>query len=139
MNDLLNYLDSAVNALNVATCNENLPVVMNINFNARLFDNFVDNLAARADNFANFIDGNFHSADAWSIRRQIGRRFADNFKHLAQNKTSAAFSLRECIAQNFSRNARDFNIHLNRRDAFGSARDFEVHIAERVFHTLNIG
>ena len=45
----------------------------------------------------------------------------------------------KCVGQNFTRNARNFDVHLNRGDAFGRAGNFKVHVAERVFHALNVG
>ena len=37
------------------------------------------------------------------------------------------------------RDARDFDVHLNRGDPVDRSGDFEVHLAQRVFQTLDVG
>ena len=136
--NIFDYLDCAVNSVDIRRCDENISILVNINFNARFFNNFVDNLPACTNNFADFINVNFHCADTRSIRRKIRCRFAYHFKHFSENERTSAFCLCESVTQNFASDSRNFNIHLNGRHAFGRSRDFEIHIAECIFHSLNI-
>ena len=45
----------------------------------------------------------------------------------------------QCSQQDISGNAMDFDIHLNGIDALCRTCDLEVHIAQSIFHALNIG
>ena len=42
------------------------------------------------------------------------------------------------FAHDLGRDALDLDVHLDRGDTFRGARDLEVHVAERVFHALDV-
>ena len=47
--------------------------------------------------------------------------------------------LRERVAQDVERHARDLDVHLQGGDALGGAGDLEVHVAEVVLHARDVG
>ncbi|MPM72084.1 hypothetical protein SDC9_119057 [bioreactor metagenome] len=48
-------------------------------------------------------------------------------------------SLAQCLAHDLSSDALDLDVHLQGGDALGGTGNFEVHIAQMIFCTLNIG
>ena len=56
VNNLFDNFNRAVNAFDALARDENLSVFVNVDFDAGFFDDFVDDLAARADNFADFVN-----------------------------------------------------------------------------------
>ena len=52
---------------------------------------------------------------------------------------TAAFSLCQCLLEDFLVDTVNFNIHLDGGNAIFSTGNFKVHIAESIFKTLNIG
>ena len=59
--------------------------------------------------------------------------------HLAKDVQTALACLFQSFAHEFRRNAADLDIHLEGCDTFGSTRHLEVHIAEVVFRTGDVG
>ena len=47
--------------------------------------------------------------------------------------------LRQRLFQNRRRNALQFQVELQGGDAHARARDFEIHVAQSVFHAENVG
>ena len=112
--------------------------IFDVDFSARFFRNLLDYFAARPDDVANLIGIDLHGNDARRIRRQLLPRFADDLEHLAHDVDAAFVSLLQSLGQDFAAEAFDLNIHLDSRNALHRTGDLEVHIAESVFHALNI-
>ena len=118
---------------------EDRAVLLDINLRIRIVDDLFDHLAARPNDVADLVDVNVHGRDPRRIRREIRRRFSDALQHFPHDEGAAALRLFKRRGENFPGNPGNFDIHLNRRNALLCPGDFEIHIAEGVFHTLNIG
>src|SRR3546814_10580732 len=66
------------------------------------------------------------------MRRQFAANLAERLVHLAQDVREAVLGLRQRLFEDFLRDAGDLDVHLHRGDAFGRARDLEIHVAEVV-------
>jgi len=78
----------------VGAANEYHAVVLDIDRDAGRGDNFIDDLAAGTDHFADPVDRNIEGRDARRVWRQIRTRFIDRLIHYVQNLQSGfmAFS-----------------------------------------------
>ena len=113
-------------------------VIFNGDFRTGLFLDLVDHLALRADDLADLVDRNGGGDDARSIRAHLGRTvdaLVDDF----ENGGAGFLGLLQSGGKNVCRNAVELGVKLQGGDEFGSACDLEVHIAECVFGTENIG
>ena len=110
-----------------------LTVFFDVDFNARFFDDLVDDFALFTDDVADLINGDSEGNDLGRIGRKLGRNFGHAFEHFAQNEFSAFVSLIYRRVHNLFGNALDFYIHLDSGDTVFSSRDLKVHIAEEVF------
>ena len=66
-------------------------------------------------------------------------RRVDRLAHLAEDEQPALARLRERVAQDLERDARDLDVHLERGDAVLRAGDLEVHVAEVVLDAGDVG
>ena len=113
-------------------------VIVDVNFGTGQFHNLADNLAARADHFADFI--------GWNLQRfDLGRVFAkalrgrQRFVHFTQDMQAAIAGLSQSLGHNLGRDACDLDVHLHRGDAVGGACNLEIHIAKVIFVAQDIG
>ena len=81
------------------------------------------------------LDGN----NAWGMRLQIGARFGQHFQHFAQNEQAGFMCLRQGFFHHIGAQTADFDVHLQGGDAFFRTGDLEIHIAQVVFCTLDVG
>ena len=75
-------------------------------------------------------------------RRGVAQLFAgrgDFCEHGLQNEVAASLGLLQRTAENLGGQALGLVVHLKCGDAFLGARDLEVHVAQEVFHTLDVG
>ena len=111
---------------------------MDVDVNSCLVDDFTNDLAAAADDVANLVHVNSDRLHARRVRREFFRRLINAFQHLAKDKCAPLLRLCQSGGENIPRDARDLDIHLNRRNALCRSRNLKVHIAECVFHALYI-
>ncbi|CCK04988.1 Spidroin 1 [Cronobacter sakazakii 701] len=71
--------------------------------------------------------------------RDIATRCVDSLFHHAKNVQTRTFSLIQRHLHDLFSDAFDFDIHLQRSDTFTGTGYFEVHVAQVVFITQNIG
>ena len=115
-------------------------IVLDIDLNAGLLDDLVDYLALLADYIADLlrIDGDLN--DLRSILADGLSRLGDNRRHnFIQNVESCLSRLSDCLLDDRAGQTVDLDIHLDGSDTLVSAAYLEVHIAEEVFQTLDIG
>ena len=138
-NNTHNPLESGIAFLFLHGSDFDNTVIGDINFGMSLFDNLADNLAAGADDLADLVNRNLNRDNA---RRFVGNMrpgFGNSLGHFAQNMNTAFVSLRQSGLHNLFGNGRNFDIHLQSGNAVFGTGNFEVHIAEMVFITQNIG
>ena len=64
---------------------------------------------------------------------------AERLAHFAQDVQTPALRLIERNAHDLFGDAGDLDVHLQGRDAVFGARDLEVHVAQVIFVTQNVG
>ena len=75
-------------------------------------------------------------------RRGVAQLFAgrgDFCEHGLQNEVAASLGLLQRATENLGGQALGLVVHLKCGDAFLGARDLEVHVAQEVFQTLDVG
>ena len=112
--------------------------IIDVDLSTCFFGNLFDHLAARPDDVADLIRLDVHGDDARSIRRELLSRFVDDLQHLAHDMHPAFMSLFQSLGQDFAAKAFDLDIHLDSRDTFHRTGDFKVHVAQSIFHALDI-
>ena len=110
-----------------------------VDLHAGLFLDCADLFATRTDDDTDLAAFDFHRLDARCMRGHLLFGFWADGKHGAQNVCSALFCLRESFLHDLDRDAFDFDVHLERGEAFGVSSDLKVHIAERIFCTEDVG
>ena len=98
-----------------------------------------DGLTAGADDGANFVHRNADDDHVRRMRLQVRARLGNDFPHLAKDEQAGFPRLRQGLAHDFFGDARDLDVHLQGGNALFGARDFEIHVAEVVFHALDVG
>ena len=114
-------------------------VVFDVDLDARLFDDLVDDLAAAADDLADLVGIDGEGDDLGRVFRQLCAGFGQHFEHLVEDELPALVRLGDGAAEDVFGNALDLDIHLDGGDALFGAGDLEVHVAQEVFEALDIG
>ena len=104
-------------------------VFLNLNGSAGFFLDAADNLAARANHFANLVNGNVDGLDTRSSIAQLLARRSDLVQHGSQNKCTALFCLRKRTTEDFRGQALSLVIHLKCGNTFFGTAYLEVHVA----------
>ena len=106
---------------------------------ACLFNNTPDNLAAGADDVPNPVRFYLHGKYTWRVGRQVVSRLLDCRFHDIEYLHDPFLSLNNGPGHGVLCNALDLNIHLNSGNSFSCPGNLEIHIAEVVFITQDIG
>ena len=136
--DLVDDLLGLLSAIAALGGDEHGTVILDGDLGAGLFLDLVDHLALRADDLADLVDRNGSGDDARSVRAHLGRA-VDALVDDLENGGAGFLGLLQSGCQNVGRNAVKLGVELQRGDEFGGAGDLEVHVAEGVFGTEDIG
>ncbi len=71
--------------------------------------------------------------------RQFGPGRSQRLAHFAKDVGTAFLRLGKRGFKDFARDARNLDVHLHRGDAFGRTGHLEVHVAQMIFITQNVG
>src|SRR5215216_6692653 len=141
--DLLGHradaLDQGVALLARLGVDEDVAVVVDVDLRVELVAQAADRLAALADQQADLVRVDLDRRDPRRELRQLGARRLDDLGHLAEDERAALLGLRERVAQDVEGHARDLDVHLQRGDPALRAGDLEVHVAEVVLDTGDVG
>ena len=118
---------------------EDRTVVLDGDLGAGLVLQGTDVAAARADQLADLVLRHVDAQDARRVRRHLLTRRPDALGHHIHDLQTSVSGLFERAAEDLEVNALDLDVHLQRRHAVARAGDFEVHVAEVVFHADDIG
>ena len=108
-------------------------VVHHVNLHAGSLDNPADFLAARTDQVADLVRGNIQHEEVRSVERNFRARGRDRLVHDVQNLQARLAGLRQGFAHHGDADARDLDIHLQRRNSLPRAGNFEIHVAVVIF------
>ena len=103
------------------------------------FSQRTNDRAAFTDHVTDFFRIDLHGV---KLRRKItdfGFGLAHGFLHFAQNVHTRFFGLGQSHLHDLLGDALDFDVHLQSSDAIGGASHFEVHVAQMIFVTQNVG
>ena len=67
------------------------------------------------------------------------RDSGSDFQHFFHDGHARSVRLCQCFLHHLRAQAADLDVHLQGGDAFGSAGDFEIHVAEVIFGALDVG
>mmetsp|Transcript_3579 Transcript_3579/g.6494 ORF Transcript_3579/g.6494 Transcript_3579/m.6494 type:complete len:499 (+) Transcript_3579:537-2033(+) len=113
-------------------------LVVDVDLGARDFHDLADDLAARADHFTDLVGRDLHGLDARRVLREF-TRFGHGFCHLAEDVETTGFRLLQRLFHDLLRDAGDLDVHLQGRDARFGTGNLEVHVAEVIFITQDVG
>src|SRR3954449_13162030 len=141
--DLLGHradaLGERVAQLAAARVDQDLALVVDVDLGLELVLQGADGLAALADEQADLVRVDLDREDPRRVGRELRARAGDRLVHLLQDREARLLGLRERVAQNLERDARDLDVHLEGGDAVLGAGDLEVHVAEVVLHARDVG
>ncbi|EKD34802.1 MAG: hypothetical protein ACD_75C02179G0001 [uncultured bacterium] len=100
---------------------------------------FLDNLSARADQIANLIRIDFNDHELRCMFGYLGTGNSNTLLHFRQDVHPAFLGLGKSLAHDLPVNAGDLDVHLQRGDAGTCTYHLEVHIAEMIFVTEDVG
>src|SRR4051794_24957732 len=125
--------------LAVGGVDEDLALVVDVDLRLELVGEAADGLAALADEQADLVRVDLHRDDARRVGRELLARLVDDRGHLAEDVEPGVLGLRERVAQDVERDARDLDVHLQGGDALRRAGDLEVHVAEVILDAGDVG
>src|ERR1700722_6344083 len=141
--DLLHHhphaLHERVAELTVGRVDQHLAVVVDVDLRFELVGQAADRFAALADQQADLRRIDLDRLDPRSELAELLARGLDDVGHLAEDERARLFGLRKSVAQNVEGDARDLDVHLQRGDAALGAGDLEVHVAEVILDTRDVG
>ncbi len=135
----LNDLKSLFSVIKINARNEYVSVVVDVNLDAAVSGNFLNDFASLTDNFAYLVNGNLCLEHFGSVLANLCSRSGNSFQHyLVKYIVPCLMGLRKCFLDNFRSKTVYLDVNLNSGDTLVSTAYLKVHIAEKVFQTLNI-
>ena len=113
-------------------------VILDGDFSAGVFLNLVDHLALRADDFADLLHRDGGGDDARSELAHLGRA-VDALVDDLEDRGAGFLGLLQSGGQDVGRNAVELGVELQGGDELGSTGHLEVHVAEGILGTQDIG
>ncbi len=114
-------------------------IFIDVDLGAGLFGQRTDDRAALADHVTDLLGVDLHGEQARGEGGHFGLGLGHGFLHLAQNVHARFLGLCQCDLHDFLGNALDLDVHLQRGDAVGGTGHLEVHIAQMIFVTQDVG
>src|SRR5690606_6436130 len=114
-------------------------VVLDVDGSLGLFADATDGGAALADDVAALVLVDLHRQHGRGIGRQLAARLGNDLVHLAEDVQTGFQSLAQGDLHDLLGDALDLDVHLQRGDAVGGTGDLEVHVAQVVFVTQDVG
>src|SRR5205814_1822757 len=135
----LNHLTRSLHRLAPDRGDRYQPGIIDCDLSASLLLDTADRLPLRSDQIADLLRIDVHRHDARRILRQIRTRLRERLRHLAKNVKSSLTRLRQCFLDDLEIESFDLDVHLDRSDSVLGASDLEVHVAEVILCTEDVG
>ncbi len=136
--DIFDQLTGTIDASLIRRSDKDCSVLIDVDLNACLINDTVDDFTTRSDDITDFIWIDFKCDDFRRVLRQFDTRFSNDRLHMLKNMQTTKTCLFKCFFKNLTRDSANFHIHLQSCDTFVSSSDFKVHISEMIFHPLDI-
>src|SRR5690606_36197686 len=114
-------------------------VVFDIDRRLGLFADTTDGGTTLADNVADLVLVDLHGQHGRSVGRQLGARLGDDLVHLAEDVQTGFQRLLQRLLHDLFGDALDLDVHLQRGHTLGGTGYLEVHVAQVVFVTQDVG
>src|SRR5207244_12906888 len=122
-NDAADPLARGLDLRQVGRADLDHALVVDVDLGAGRCDDFPDHLASRTDDFADLVLGDRHGLDPWRVGAELTAAFAERFGHFTKDVRAAVLRLGEGGLHDLLGDSGDFDVHLQRSDAFGRAGD----------------
>ena len=114
-------------------------ILIDVDLGTGFFGQSADHRPTLANHVADFFRVDLHGEEFGRKVAHLGACLAHGLLHLAQNMDTGLFGLGQSDLHDFLGNALNFDVHLQGGDALGAAGDLEVHVAQVVLVTQNVG
>src|SRR5688572_4840766 len=114
-------------------------VVFDVDRRAGLARERLDDASALADHFPDLVGVDLHLDDARRVVGHLLARAGHGLLHYAQDVHAAFLGLVKRDLHDLARDALDLDVHLQRGDAALGTGDLEVHVAEVILVTEDVG
>ena len=138
-NNTFDPIDSSLSNRSIHSGHRHDTIFVDIDSSACFFCDFTNGLTTRTDHITNLFLVNLEGLNTWSIRTDFCTWFSNGFSHLTQNVHTTFMSLLQSNLHDFFGDGCDLNIHLQSGHAVFCTSDLEVHIAQVIFITQDIG
>ena len=138
----LGHLDKRVVRLGAFTRDDDDPLaILLVDFDAhvKLVLQPADHLAAGTNQSADLLLLDLQRADARRKLVQVGTRFRNDPEHLVQDMQPGPARLGQGLLQDIEVQPLDLDVHLQGGDSVVGASHLEVHVAQVILQTLNVG
>ena len=114
-------------------------LLVDIDLGARLFDELLDDLAARTDDLTDLVLRDVDDLDTRSVPGDLGTRLSERLVHDAEDLEPCVTRLEQRVGQDLRRDTGELRVELQGRDEALGTRDLEVHVAVEVLDALDVG
>ena len=114
------------------------PVVLNVDGGAGFFNDGPYDAAAGSDEGADLLHRYLKAQHLGGIIAHLGARLIDHFVHFCEDVQTADPGLLQCLFQDLLGKPSNFDVHLKGVDPVGGTRHLEIHVAQEVFHSLDV-
>ena len=113
-------------------------VIGHIYGGAGFFDDCADYPTTRTDHQPDLLYRYLDSNHLGSVGAHLLARLRDGLAHLIKDEQPSYSGLLQRFAKHLGGKAGEFDVHLEGVYALGGSGDFEIHVAQEIFDTLNI-
>src|ERR1035437_581736 len=134
-----NRRDGGFGLLAVGRVDEERAVLLDVDLHLVVAFATADRLAALRSEEADLLLLDLDRRDSRSVLRELRARLRDRVEHDVEDRVARATRLLEGVPHDLLRDTGDLDVHLECGDAVPGPGDLEVHVAEVVLHTLDVG
>src|SRR5690606_14045739 len=137
--DGLDHGHSLVTRSGVLTIDAYVAVVIDVDGSTGLFGDAADGHAALADHVTDLVGVDLQHGHARGVLGDRRTRRGDHLVHLTEDVDTRLVGLLQGVFHDLFGDALDLDVHLQRGNALGGTGHLEVHVAEVVFVTEDVG
>src|SRR5690606_35189395 len=137
--DALDAFDGCVTRGGVFTVDADVAIVIDVDGSTGLFGDAADDRAALADHIADLVRIDLHGGHGRCILGHAFTWLVEHLVHLGQDVKTGFVGLVQGNFHDLFGDALDLDVHLQRGNAIGSTGYLEVHVAQVIFVTEDVG